>query len=86
MYGSDIIFSEYFRKFAHRNVNFPTITAAASLKYIESHIRANFTDARGRFYVADMDRSRAENLVELCLKFELLPRQIDEAFRLMCTS
>lgn len=84
LYGSEIIFSEYYRKFVHRNVSFPDISLNSIKTYTQSKVAEHFdSKSRGRFFVTDFNSARQNNICDLCIAFNLSPRQMDEMFRIL---
>ena len=82
LFGSDLNFPDYFRKFCHRTFSFPeskggmdVLAEAYSRKYIEIEgKRASSLALKG---------NTQENLAHLVSGLEMRPRQIQEAFRLI---
>ena len=81
LYGSGINFPEYYRKFIHRNVSFPEINEGSVENYTKKRIKEHFTDKTERYFVKhDLNW---QQICQLCLAFNLSPRQMDEFFRIL---
>ncbi len=86
MFGESLNFDEYYRKFAHRNIDFPniqphsygTLCEALYTQYISSKI----LQKSGRFSYRRSESYKTSNLQELCQEFKIGPRQLHEAYRL----
>lgn len=87
LFGADLNFDEYYRKFVHRNVTFPTPDKNTlhrfSADLVEHYLMSEALTESGRNCFAEWDHSRVENLAELFGDFSLSPRQIHEVFRLL---
>jgi deoxyadenosine/deoxycytidine kinase len=83
LYG-DLDFSEYYRKFIHRNVSLPKPDENAVLSYIKSKVEEYFGQGRAdRFYTNNIIEYVQEQICEICNCFNLSPRQVDEFFRIL---
>ncbi len=81
LYGSEINFAEYYRKFVHRNINFPDTDKQVVEQYIRSRVEEHFSQHKGLLFVTELHKDNQQNLVELCVRFKLSPRQTNELFR-----
>jgi len=86
LFGQDIVFDEYYRKFAHRDVNLPVksqpMTEHFCRKLVEEYLSEEAFGKKNRFYYAEHDQSRTDDIVELCIAFSMNARQIHEFFRI----
>ena len=86
LFGHELDFDEYYRKFAHRNVTLPVKSQEATAHFCKQLVNEYFAqDAfrkKERFPYMTHDQYRAEEIVELCIAFSLNARQIHELFRI----
>lgn len=86
MFGQQLVFDEYYRKFAHRDVNLPVksqpMTEHFCRKLVEEYLSEEAFGKKNRFSYAKHDNYRTDNIVELCTAFFLNARQIHEFFRI----
>lgn len=85
LYGNEINFSEYYRKFVHRNVPFPDFSENAIESYTKSKLDEYFK-SRQKFLVSNKIYTKdniRDNIVMLCMDFNLSPRQMNEMFRIL---
>lgn len=86
LFGQQLIFDEYYRKFIHRDVNLPTksqpMTEQFCRKLVEEYLSEEAFGKKTRFPYAKHDDNRTGNIVELCIAFSLNARQIHEFFRI----
>lgn len=80
-FGRDLDFEEYYRKFVHREVSLPPISAGGYVKLAEKYVAYYLVREGSRICFMDVDRHRIENLVELVAALKLTPRQLQEIFR-----
>nr|VFJ64084.1 MAG: KAP family P-loop domain-containing protein [Candidatus Kentron sp. DK] len=82
-FGPDLDFEEYYRKFVHREITLPPISAAGyrnlALKYVPYYLEREGT----RYCRMALDDHRIKNIVELIGALKLTPRQIQEVFRVL---
>ncbi|MEZ0258719.1 MAG: P-loop NTPase fold protein, partial [Chthoniobacter sp.] len=87
LYGADLNFNEYYRKFSHRNVDLPRGTENGQRMLIGDFVKNIFeaTHENGfkRTSSLEYDGSRLDNILEIFSALELTPRQAHEAVRLM---
>ena len=83
LYGADLDFKEYFRKFAHRTVRLPEIPAdcmkKAARHYVEKYI--SVPDLRVSLLNTHVDITKC--FTEMLIAFQMRPRQILEVFRII---
>jgi len=86
MFGQELDFDEYYRKFAHRNVNLPVKSQPMAeqfcRKLVAEYLSEEAFEKKTRFPYAKLDNYRTDNIVELCTAFSLNARQIHEFFRI----
>lgn len=86
LFGQQLVFDEYYRKFAHRNVDLPvksqTMTEHFCRKLVEEYLSEEAFRKKNRFYYAKHDSYRTEDIVNLCIAFSLNARQMHELFRI----
>lgn len=85
LFGQELNFDEYYRKFAQRNVTLRVKSHAMTERFcralVEEYFSGDAFKGRERFPYAKHDHSRTENVVELCTAFSLNARQIHELLR-----
>lgn len=86
LFGQQLVFDEYYRKFAHRDVNLPVKSEPMTKQFCEKTVAEYLSDEafgrKNRFPYAKLDDYRREDIVELCVAFSLNARQIHEFFRI----
>jgi len=86
LFGQELDFDEYYRKFAHRNVNLPVksqpMTKHFCRKLVEEYLSEEALGKKNRFPYAKHDNYRTDDIVDLCIAFSLNARQIHEFFRI----
>ena len=86
LFGQDLVFDEYYRKFAHRNASLPVKNQIATKgfcqKLAEEYLSEEAFNKRKRFPYAKHDRHRTDDVVKLCTAFSLNARQMHEFFRI----
>lgn len=83
LYG-DLDFSEYYRKFIHRDVNLPKPEENVSKEYIAKKVEEHFIQrGREKFYTNQIDEMEQKYISDLCYHFNLSLRQINEFFRIL---
>lgn len=80
LYG-DLEFSEYYRKFIHRNVNLPKLNKSSNCKYIKQKVTEYFKE--DKHYTHEIEENDEKQISALCDYFNLSLRQIDELFRIL---
>ncbi len=85
LFGHELDFDEYYRKFAHRNVNLPvkgkTVAERFCTALVNEYLSKPAFEKRGRFSHVNQDQHATESLVELCTAFSLNARQVHEVLR-----
>lgn len=86
LFGQQLVFDEYYRKFAHRDVNLPVksqpMTERFCRKLVEEYFSKEAFGKKNRFPYAKHDNYRIDDIVNLCMAFSLNARQIHEFFRI----
>jgi len=84
LFGQQLNFDEYYRKFAQRNVSLPVksqpMTEQFCRKLASEYLSDDAFGKKSRFSYAKHDSFRIDNIVELCKTFSLNARQIHEFF------
>jgi hypothetical protein len=85
LFGQQLDFDEYYRKFAHRNVTLPVKSPKASVclckALVEEYLREDAFTKKARFSYIQQDGQATENVTELCVAFSLNARQLHEMLR-----
>lgn len=85
LFGHELDFDEYYRKFAHRNVNLPIKDQSVAARFCTALVKEYLSKAafekRGRFSYVNQDQHATEKLVNLCTAFSLNARQVHEVLR-----
>lgn len=86
LFGQQLVFDEYYRKFAHRDVSLPVksqpMTEHFCRKLVEEYLSLDAFQKKDRFSYAKHDRYRTKDIVNLCIAFSLNARQMHELFRI----
>ena len=86
LFGHKLVFKEYYRKFAHRNVTLPVFQEEVSKEFYKQLINEYFcVDAfnkRGRFSLVIPEPVRIDRIIAICNSFSLNARQMHELFRI----
>ena len=86
LFGQELVFDEYYRKFAHRNINLPVKSEPMTSKFcrelVEEYLSQEAFAKKNRFSYARHDSYRSDNIVDICETFALNARQIHEFFRI----
>ena len=86
LFGQELVFDEYYRKFAHRNVNLAVksqpMTEHFCRKLVEEYLSEEAFGKKNRFSHVRRDNYRTDDIVELCIAFSLNARQMHEFFRI----
>ncbi len=83
LYGENMDFPEYFRRFVHRRISLPDLEERAVSNMVESYIK-HFIDGNGRVSMIGFEEyGRSSNLKEILLGLRMYPRQIQETFRII---
>jgi hypothetical protein len=86
LFGQQLIFDEYYRKFAHRNVSLPVKSKPLAERFCRELVKEYFSqqafERRNRISNYQHDSYREENILDICIAFSLNARQIHELFRI----
>jgi len=86
LFGQNLRFDDYYRKFAHRNVKLQVYSSPVVKKFCKKlaieYLSQEAFERKGRHSYAEHDRYRIENIMELCEAFSLNARQMHEFFRI----
>lgn len=82
-FGADLDFEEYYRKFIHREVTLPNISAENYQRLAKEYVNYYLEVESLRSCYVKFGDSRIENISELIGALKLTPRQIQEAFRIL---
>jgi hypothetical protein len=82
LFGQDLNFPEYFRKFVHRSVSLPELDLPRVQMLADHYVRNYLVLANKRSSLLEINY-RVKNLVELVCALRMTPRQIQEAFRII---
>ena len=82
LFGNDLNFDEYFRKFCHRRFDLPKPVHAPMQKLLEEYIVKYTAITRKRSSIFNPDPKFSIDAAHLALAFEMTPRQLQEAFRI----
>ena len=86
LFGQQLVFDEYYRKFAHRDVSLPVKSQPMTEQFCRKLVAEYFSDEafgrKNRFPYAKLDDYRREDIVELGVAFSLNARQIHEFLRI----
>ena len=87
LFGQQLNFDEYYRKFAHRNITLPVNTQPMIEKFckklVAEYLSQEAFKKKNRFSYAEHNSHRVDNIVELCMVFSLNARQMHESFRIL---
>jgi hypothetical protein len=79
LFGSELNFDEYFRKFVHRTVELPIPTETAYETLTRMYVD-KYLEVEGK-RICSLGSSRRKNIAELAIGLKMTPRQLQEAFR-----
>lgn len=81
LYGQQLDFPEYYRKFVHRNVSLPPITKGSANSYVTANMKQFFSlQFRTGSFAARIDEHFESNVVQLCRAFNFSLRQMNDFF------
>lgn len=83
LFGSDLDFPEYFRKFCHRSFDLPQPDNEKMQPLIAEYVKKYMAIAGKRDSFFEFESSELRNVVRLIGALEMTPRQIQEAFRVL---
>lgn len=81
LFGTEMNFEEYFRKFVHRSVELPQPLEQDLFKLVESYTHRFLSIQQKRSSGLEWDRHAKKNIVQLFELFRFSPRQAQEVFR-----
>lgn len=85
-FGEHLVFDEYYRKFAHRDVSLPVksqpMTERFCRELVKEYLSQEAFERKNRFPYFEHDHYREDDIVNLCIVFSLNARQIHELFRI----
>lgn len=85
LFGQQLDFDEYYRKFAHRNVTLPVKSVPMTKRFCRALVQEYFSKEaftkKNRFPNVKQDQDRTDTVVALCTAFSLNARQVHELFR-----
>ncbi|SEN36078.1 KAP family P-loop NTPase fold protein [Nitrosomonas marina] len=82
-FGKDLEFSEYYRKFVHREINLPVITSLSCKKLVDEYVNKYIKGNGTRYSVMGFDDTTKNRIAGLIEVFNLTPRQVQEIFRIL---
>lgn len=82
LFGRDLNFEEYYRKFVQRSLSLPEPDSGAMRKLAE-HYTARFLNLAGKRENATNLHTTLKYIVDLVVALRMTPRQIQEAFRIL---
>lgn len=86
LFGQELEFDEYYRKFAHRNVNLPvnskTMTTSFCRKVVEEYLTPAAFEKKDQFPYVKHDTHSTDKIAQLCITFSLNARQMHEFMRI----
>jgi hypothetical protein len=83
LFGGDLDFNEYFRKFCHRVFELPQPNEAAQSKLAQDYVTKYLVVEGRRMSQLNPSHGLEGKVVELTAAFKLRPRQVQEAFRIL---
>jgi KAP family P-loop domain len=82
LYGQNLNFDEYFRKFCHRKIDIPEpddkALGALAADYVKTYL-----SVEGKRFCGIGLRDRRKEIIDLALTLQMRPRQLQEAFRII---
>lgn len=82
LFGHDLDFAEYFRKFVQRSFSLPE-PDATSLRALAEHYAVQFIERENKRVSLMGTSDRIRNIIELITAIRMNPRQIQEMFRIV---
>jgi hypothetical protein len=82
LFGQDLNFDEYFRKFCHRVIDLPKPDENGLARLTSDYVKKYLEVADKRICGIDL-KNRSEQFVELAKGLAMTPRQLQEAFRIV---
>ncbi len=83
LFGQDLVFDEYFRKFCHRLINLPEPVDAGFANLADDYVNKYLHGQGQRICSIDTDPQQRRQFVELATGLRMGPRQLQEAFRIV---
>ncbi len=83
LFGVDLRFSDYFRKFVQRTITLPEPDESSLRKLAEHFTRCYLVKRDKRASLMELGDHRIKNIVELIGALHMPPRQIQETFRII---
>lgn len=83
LFGQDLVFEEYFRKFCHRVFQLPEPTENAQMTLAREYIGKYLVIEGKRSSLLKINEGVDRKIVELTMALKLRPRQVQEAFRIL---
>jgi len=83
LFGADLNFDEYYRKFAHRNIELPKPTEEGLRALIEKYVTQYVKKEGGRHCMLAIERHHIQGIIEFVMASDLKPRQVQELFRII---
>lgn len=83
LFGADLKFSDYFRKFVQRSISLPE-PEETNLEKLALHYVSRYLNPKDkRISLMHIDHARIKNITKLLIAFRMPPRQIQETFRII---
>lgn len=82
LFGGDLIFSEYFRKFAHRSIELPEPNKNEMREYVVELAKRYVVVNGKRHCFLDFSSGTFDRIVDIACGLSQTPRQVDEVFRI----
>lgn len=83
LFGAELNFEDYFRKFCHRTFNLPDPSEESQARLSKNYIKHYLIRADKRSSMIDISDDFEKRVVALLKVFPMKPRQIQEAFRIL---
>ena len=87
LFGADLKFNEYYRKFVHRNISLPEPEEETMkefcLSLYNTYIKSDELSKQGRYSYIQLGRDGLGMQQQLCEALNLTPRQIHEVYRII---
>lgn len=83
LYGSHLMFDEYFRKFCHRTFELPSMNQDSYRRIAGKYVHRYLASEGKRITMFDLSSQIEQRVIEVVQALRMRPRQIQEAFRIM---
>lgn len=83
LFGPTLVFSEYYRKFAHRSIQLPTPLKEDLQRLSQAYAQQYLQRNDKRWCIYPFNEHQTENISILLGAFKLTPRQVQEVFRIL---